>query len=75
LIEKRKLIYVRNVIVFDGNTPVWKTIPKTQDGQRFVPIPDDMIFAVSRHIHDFTAKGPIGLNNGPVLLFTTMAAW
>lgn len=68
---KKKLIYVRNVIVFDGNTPVWKRIPKSQDGQRSVPIPDDLLFAVSRHIHDLTAKAPISPNNGPALLFTT----
>lgn len=68
---KKKLIHVRNVIVFDGNTPVWKTIPKSQDGQRSVPIPDDLLFGISRHIHDLNAKPAIGPNNSLGLLFTT----
>ncbi len=68
---KKKLISVRNVIVFDGNRSVWKAIPKSQDGQRSVPIPDDLIFAISRYIHNVSTNASIGPKDGPVLLFTT----
>lgn len=68
---KGKMIHVRNVIVFDVNTPVWKTIPKSQDGQRSVPIPDDLLFGISRHIHDLGVKASISPKDDSTLLFTT----
>lgn len=67
---KKAAVRVQNVIVFDDNTPVWKEIPKSQDGEREVDIPKAIDWALRRYIRQLCGtRHPSSCQEQ--LLFTT----
>lgn len=41
---------IKNTITFDGNTPVFKPIPKTINGIRSIPIPDELFVILKNYL-------------------------
>lgn len=47
---KNKTVSITKVIVFDGNTPVLKPYPKSDNGVRLVPLPDACISILKEYV-------------------------
>lgn len=67
---KAAVVHVQNVVVFDKNTPVWKELPKSEDGERDVDIPSDFILPLRRYVRHICARKDI-IQCREQLLFTT----